>query len=128
MKQGSQERSQRQLRVAEQVRHAIVEVLQQGKFHDEDLLEASNISVSEVRISPDLKNATAFVISLGGKDMDVYLPALNRAAKYFQHEVGQKVHLKFTPRIKFVMDETFDEASKIDNILHKIYEEEKQKK
>lgn len=127
MKPSSQERSQRQLRVAEQIKHAIVEVLQQGKFFDEDLMDAHLISVSEVRISPDLKNATAYVISLGGKDMDKYLPALNRSAKYFQHEVGQKLPLKFTPKLRFVMDQSFGEASKIDDILQKIHDEEKQK-
>lgn len=127
MKPSSKERSQRQLRVAEQIKHVLVEVLQRGKFHDEDLLDAQYLSISEVRISPDLKNATAFVFSLGGEKMDIYLPALNRIAKQLQHEIGQKLPLKFTPKLRFVGDQSFDEVSKIDDILSKIERERKAK-
>ena len=110
--------SQRQLRVGEQLRHAIVETLQRGKFNDILLLDAAhNITVTEVRSSPDLKNATAFVMSLGGSNMTELLPALNDAAPYFQKEINRKLTLKFTPRISFVKDKSFDEAQKIDNIL-----------
>lgn len=113
--------SQRQLRVGEQLRHLIAETLQRGHFQDEALLDqASLITVSEVRTSPDLKNATAFVLSLGGENMETILPALNEAAPYFQKEVGRSLNLKFTPRIKFVKDESFEEASRIDNILNNL--------
>ncbi len=113
--------SQRQLRVGEQIRHAIVEVLQKGKFDDIALLDASHtVTVTEVRISPDLKNATAFVMTLGGARLDEILPALNDAAGYIQHQLGRKVQLKFTPKIKFVTDNSFDEAEKINSLLQDI--------
>ncbi len=110
--------SQRQLRVGEQVRHAIVEVLQRGKFDDIALIDASHdVTVSEVRVSPDLKNGTAYVMTLGGAHMDAVLPALNEAAFYFQKEIGRRLQLKFTPRLKFVRDTSFDEAQKINALL-----------
>ena len=110
--------SQRQLRVGEQIRHAIVEVLQKGKFDDIALIDASHtVTVSEVRTSPDLKNATAYVMTLGGAHLDEVLPALNDAAGYIQSQVGRKVHLKFTPRLRFVRDGSFDEAQKINSLL-----------
>jgi ribosome-binding factor A len=110
--------SQRQLRVGEQLKHAIVETLQRGKFHDEILLDASyNVTVTEVRPSPDLKNATAYIMTLGGVDIERILPALNEAAPYFQKEINKKLSLKFTPRITFMTDNSFDEAQKIENIL-----------
>lgn len=113
--------SQRQLRVGEQLRHAIVEVLQRGRFDDIALIDASHtVTVSEVRTSPDLKNATVFVFTLGGARMDEVLPALNDAAGYIQRELGKKIHLKFTPRLKFVTDNSFDEAQKIDGLLKEI--------
>lgn len=115
--------SQRQLRVGEQLRHAIAETLQRGHFHDEALIdEAPNVSVSEVRISPDLKKATAYVITLGGKRMDEILPALNEAAPYFQKEINNKLNLKFTPRVNFVIDHSFEEARKIEDILNSLPE------
>jgi ribosome-binding factor A len=117
--------SQRQLRVGEQVRHAIVEVMQRGKFDDIALIDAAHtVTVSEVRLSPDLKNATAFVMTLGGARMDEVLPALNDAASIFQRELGRKVQLKFTPKIKFVTDNSFDEAQKINSILSELNERE----
>jgi ribosome-binding factor A len=110
--------SQRQRRVGEQLRHTISETMRRGHFHDETLLEsAHHITVSEVRPSPDLKAATAFIMTLGGVDMDLILPALNEAAPYFQKEINRQLNLKFTPRIKFVKDESFDEARRIDDIL-----------
>ena len=115
--------SQRQLRVGEQLRHAIVETLQRGKFNDILLLDAAhNITVSEVRPSPDLKNATAFVMSLGGSNMAELLPALNDAAPYFQKEINRKSELKFTPKINFVIDHSFEEAQRIEAILNKLPE------
>ncbi len=115
--------TQRQLRVGEQLRHTIAETLQRGHFDDEALLDnAANVSVSEVRVSPDLKNATAYVITLGGKDMDRILPALNACASYFQREIGHKLNLKFTPRVNFVFDHSFEEAQRIERILDSLPE------
>lgn len=115
--------SQRQLRVAEQLRHAISETLQRGTFYDPTLINSAHeVTVSEVRISPDLKKATAYVISLGGRDMEVLLPALNEAAPYFQREIGSKLNLKFTPRLNFVLDHSFEEAQRIEKILDSLPE------
>lgn len=109
--------SQRQLRVGEQLRHVIVETLQQGKFHSEDLIDSRSITVTEVRPSPDLKNATVYVLSLGGMNMDRILPALNEAAGYFQKEINRKVRLKSTPRLTFKIDKSFEQAERIENLL-----------
>lgn len=115
------EPSQRQLRVGEQVRQVITETLQRGKFNDILLMDAShNVTVSEVRPSPDLKHAKAYVMTLGGKNIDEILPALNEAAPVFQKELGKKLTMKFTPKIRFVKDTSFDEASRIDDILRNI--------
>ena len=121
MKHKTSDPSQLQWRVAEQIRHIIAETLQRGHFHDEALLNSAGITVSEVRISPDLKNATAFVMSLGGENMNEILPALNENAKTFQKEINRGSNLKFTPRIKFVTDETFDEVQKIENLLREVH-------
>ena len=112
--------SQRQLRVGEQIRHIVADTMARGHFHVESLLNAGNITVSEVRVSPDLKNATAYVMSLGGENMEEILPALNDEAPTFQKEINRQSNLKFTPRIRFVMDESFDNVSAIDNILKEI--------
>ena len=117
----SAEPTQRQLRVGEQIRHIIAETLQRGHFHEEVLLDAGRVSVTEVRVSPDLKNATAYVISLGGSDMDKILPALNGEARQFQKEINRQSNLKFTPRVQFVLDKSFDQAQKIDNLLKEIH-------
>ena len=114
--------SQRQLRVGEQLRHIIAETLQRGHFHDEILLDvAGAVTVTEVRPSPDLKNATAYVISLGGQDMDQILPALNNNAAAFQKDINSKANLKFTPRIKFKLDNTYENVQKLDEILSNIH-------
>jgi ribosome-binding factor A len=113
--------SQRQLRVGEQIRHILAETMARGHFHFESLLDAGKITVSEVRISPDLKNATAYVMPLGGYDLEDILPALNQEAPVFQKEIGRQGNLKFTPRIKFVKDQSFDNVSAIDNILREIH-------
>ena len=114
--------SQRQLRVGEQIRHIIAETLQRGHFRDEILLDvAGAVTVTEVRPSPDLKNATAYVISLGGQDMDQILPALNNNAAAFQKDINAKANLKFTPRIKFKLDNTYENVQKLDEILSNIH-------
>ena len=122
MQHNQQGPSQRQLRVGEQLRHIIAETLQRGHFHDEILLDvAGAVTVTEVRPSPDLKNATAYVISLGGQDMDQILPALNNNAAAFQKDINSKANLKFTPRIKFKLDNTYENVQKLDEILSNIH-------
>jgi ribosome-binding factor A len=114
------EPSQRQLRAGEQIRHIVAETMRRGHFRHEALMEAGRITVTEVRVSPDLKNATAYVMSLGGNNMDEILPALNEASSVFQKEIGRNVTFKFTPRIRFMKDDSFDEAQRIEDILREI--------
>jgi ribosome-binding factor A len=113
--------SQRQLRVGEQIRHIISETMARGRFHDEILLDiSSGVTVTEVRPSPDLRQATAYVISLGGINMDKILPALNNNAVVFQKDINAKATLKFTPRIRFVLDGSFEKVQKLDELLSTI--------
>ena|SRR5688572_8665334 len=109
--------SQRQLRVGEQIRHIIAETLVRGHFHDEALLDAGKVTVTEVKVSPDLKHATAYVIQLGGGTMDPMIKALNNAAHYFQSEINAKAALKFTPKLQFRFDDSFDKAQRLDEIF-----------
>ena len=109
------------MRVGEQLRHIIAETLTRGHFHDQALLDASHVTVTEVRISPDLKNATAYVMSLGGLNMDSILPALNNAASLFQKEVGRQNSMKFTPKIRFKIDDSFEQAQKIEDLLRDLH-------
>lgn len=115
------EPSQRQLRVGEALRHALAEMLARGDFRDPVLREIS-VTVTEVRTSPDLKRATAFVTRLGGGAMDEVLAALARAAPYLKGQLARKVPLKFTPELTFEADESFDRAARIASLLR---EEEK---
>jgi ribosome-binding factor A len=108
--------SQRQLRVGEQVRHAVAEILAQGNVHDEDL-EGHIITVPEVRMSPDLKLATVYVMPLGGRDTEIVLAALERNKKFLRGEVARRVNLKFAPDLRFRVDERFDEAERIEKLL-----------
>ena len=108
--------SQRQLRVGEQVRHAMADILAQGSVHDADL-EGHIITVPEVRMSPDLKLATIYVMPLGGRDTELVLAALERNKKYLRGEIAHRVNLKFAPDIRFRVDERFDEAERIEKLL-----------
>jgi ribosome-binding factor A len=99
--------TQRQLRVAEVIRHRLAEVLLRGDVHDPDLTRHV-ITVSEVRTSPDLKHATAFVMPLGGKGADEALAALRRNKAELRHQVARDLGLKFAPDLKFELDATFD--------------------
>jgi ribosome-binding factor A len=108
--------SQRQLRVGEIVRHAVADILAQGGVHDAEL-EGHIITVPEVRMSPDLKLATVYVMPLGGKDTDVVLAALARNKKFLRGEVAHRVNLKFAPDLRFRVDERFDEAERIEKLL-----------
>jgi ribosome-binding factor A len=109
-------RSVRLLRVGEQVRHVLSEVLMRGDVHDETL--ASHlVSVTEVRMSPDLRHATAFVIPLLGANAEAVLKALRTNTAYLQGEVARRVNTKYAAKLKFLLDESFDEGSHIDTLL-----------
>jgi len=108
--------SQRQLRVGETVRHAVAEILAQGNVHDPDL-EGHIVTVPEVRMSPDLKLATVYVMPLGGRDTEVVITALNRNKKFLRGEIAHRVNLKFAPEIRFRIDDRFDEAERIEKLL-----------
>ncbi len=115
---GAKQASQRQLRVGEELRHALSRVLLQGDLHD-PILEDINITVTEVRLSPDLKNATAFVIPLGGEGLGLIVEALNRARSFLRGQLSREVTLRHTPRLSFQADKTFDEASHINEVLQR---------
>lgn len=110
--------SQRQLRVAEEIRHALAQIFERGELRDPALTERP-ITVTEVRVSPDLKSATAFVVPLGGgKEAEVKLvEALVRASSHLRSLVAQQMSLKHAPRLGFKRDESFEEADKIEAIL-----------
>jgi ribosome-binding factor A len=108
--------SQRQLRVGELIRHAIAEMLTRGEIHD-DVLASHVITIPEVRMSPDLKLATVYVMPLGGEDVEPVLEALERNKRFIRGEVAEAINLKFAPDLRFRSDETFDEASRIDALL-----------
>lgn len=108
--------SQRMLRVAEMIRHRLAEMLTRSEIHD-DVLAAHVVTVPEVRLSPDLKLATVYIMPLGGDDTKVVLEALTRNKKYIRAEIAHAVNLKFAPDLRFLRDETFDEAERIDKLL-----------
>ncbi|WP_425410388.1 30S ribosome-binding factor RbfA [Hyphococcus sp.] len=108
--------SQRQLRAGELIRHALVEILQREPLRD-PALDGVSITVSEVRVSPDLKQASVYAAPLGGEAQAETIAALNRVASYLRGVLGKKIELKFTPALKFVSDETFEEAQRIDELL-----------
>lgn len=111
-------RSVRLLRVGEQVRHVLSDVLMRGDVHD-DVLASHSVSVTEVRMSPDLRHATVFVKPLLGADEGEVLAALKRNVRYLRGEVAKRVNLKFSAQLKFLPDESFDEASRIDSLLRR---------
>ncbi len=109
-------RSVRLLRVGEQVRHALSDILMRGDVHDETL--ASHlVSVTEVRMSPDLRHASAFVIPLLGANAEAVLKALRTNTAYLQSEAARRVNTKYAAKLKFLLDESFDEGSHIDALL-----------
>lgn len=111
-----QDRSVRTLRVGEQVRHALSDILMRGDVHDE-VLAQTHVTVTEVRMSPDLRYATAFVKPLLGKDEAVVLKALRTNTAYLQSEVARRVNTKYAARLKFLADESFDDGSHVDALL-----------
>lgn len=108
--------SQRQLRVGELIRQAIAELLARGDIHD-DVIAAHTITVPEVRVSPDLRNATVFVMPLGGLDTADVLGALKRNDRFIRGAVARAINLKYAPQLSFKADETFDEADRISRLL-----------
>ncbi len=112
------ERSVRTLRVGEQVRHILSEILQRGDVHDETLA-SHMVSITEVRMSPDLRHATAFVKPLLGKDEEAVLKALRTNTAYLQREVAARVKMKYAARLKFLPDQSFDVGSHIDALLRR---------
>jgi len=109
-------RSIRLLKVGEQVRHVLSELLARGAVHDE-VLSAHSVSVTEVRMSPDLRHATAFVKPLLGADEDEVVQALRRNTAFLQREVAHRLKLKYAAKLKFLADESFDEADRIERLL-----------
>jgi ribosome-binding factor A len=115
-RQTSRAPTQRQLRVGEEVRHAIASALERGEVRD-PAIKGVAITVTEVRLSPDLKNATAYVVPLGGGDASEVVEALNRASGFLRGWVGRNVRLRHIPRVSFEADISFDEAQRIENAL-----------
>ena len=109
-------RSVRLLKVGEQMRHVLSEILARGDVHDETLARHM-VSVTEVRMSPDLRHATVFVKPLLGKEEDKVLKALRTNTAYLQREVASRVKMKYAAKLKFLADESFDEGSHIDTLL-----------
>jgi ribosome-binding factor A len=109
--------TQRQLRVAEEIRHVLGRVFGRGEIRDPELAGEA-ITVTEVRIGPDLRHATAFVARLGRSDIDVLLPALRRAAPFLRGQLAHALRLKFAPELSFEPDHALDYATRIDELLH----------
>ncbi len=112
-------RSQRQLRVGEEIRHALASIFLQESFYEPSISSLS-ITVSEVRISADLRNATAFVLPLGGNAPADFLETLGRITPQIRHYLSKKVHMKYLPQIHFKMDKSYEYAQKIDSLLEDI--------
>ena len=108
--------SQRQLRVGELIRHALAEMLARGDIHD-DVLAKHVVTVPEVRLSPDLKLATCYIMPLGGLDIAPVLKALEANKRYLRGEIAHRVNLKYAPDLRFRADESFAEAERIDALL-----------
>jgi ribosome-binding factor A len=108
--------TQRQLKVGEEIRHALAEILGRGELRDPDLAEAQ-VTVTEVRVSPDLKAATVFVTRFGGGDAAGLVKALKRAAPFLRRELAHQAVLRVTPSLRFEADRTFEQATRIDSLL-----------
>jgi len=115
-REGTGAPSQRAFRVGELVRHAMADMLTRGAVHD-PVIEGHIITVPEVRMTPDLRLATIYVMPLAGRDLDQVLAALDRNKKYLRGEIARHVNLKFAPEIRFRIDERFAEAEQIEKIL-----------
>ena len=109
--------TQRQLRVAEEIRPLLAAIFTRGEFRDPALADVK-VTVTEVRISPDLKNATAFVTRLGRSDVELLLPALTRAAPYLRAELAKAMRLRVAPHVSFQPDTALEYAMHVDSLLH----------
>ncbi len=116
MKDRGRDPSQRQLRVGEELRHALATIIGRGELRDPGL-SGTSVTVTEVRASPDLRHATAYIVPLGGGDSEAVLAGLERAAPYLQRQVARAVRLKFAPKFTFCADTSFDYAQKIGTLL-----------
>ena len=108
--------SQRQLRFGEEIRHALAWIIERGEIRDPRLLGLP-VTVTEVRVSPDLRNATVFVVPLGGGDSATLIKALQAATPFLRHRVAQSVTLRYVPKLTFKADVSFDQASRIHDLL-----------
>lgn len=108
--------SQRQLRVGELVRHALADLLMRGEVHD-PVIEGHLITIPEVRMSPDLRLATVYVMPLAGRDTDDVIAAFERNKKFMRGEIAHQINLKFAPDLRFRADDRFEEAARIDKLL-----------
>ncbi len=108
--------SQRQLRVGEMLRHALSEILTRGEIRDPDL-EGVSVTITQVKPAGDMRHATVFCEPLGGKNVEKIIPALNRHARFIRGEMGHMITMKFTPELRFVEDQSFAEAEKIERLL-----------
>ena len=110
--------SQRQLRVGEEVRHILAALIERGEMRDPEL-RGTSITVTSVDVSPDLRNAIAFVMPLGGQDEQRLLAAMRRAAPWFRARVGEQAGLRYAPEIRFELDRSFDAADRIGRLLNR---------
>ncbi len=108
--------TQRQLRAGELTRHALVEIMRESEITDTDL-EGVSVTITEVRMSPDLRHAVCFVEPLGGQSSDIIVAALNRHAKFLRGRLGRNIDMKFTPALKFLHDESFNEATRMNRLF-----------
>ncbi len=109
---------QRRLRVGERIRHILSKVLREESFLDPHLAEVSSLSVSAVDVSPDLKNAVAYVMPLAGRNAEHVVEALNRAAGFLRSSVAPELEMRYTPRLSFRLDTSFDEAERVSKLLN----------
>ncbi|MAK83292.1 30S ribosome-binding factor RbfA [Phenylobacterium sp.] len=108
--------SQRQLRAGELVRHALVEIMREEDL-DDPALSGAPVTITEVRVSPDLRHAVCFIQPLGGENAPEVVAAMNRASKFFRGRLGRMIDLRATPELKFLHDETFDAADKMGRLF-----------
>lgn len=113
---GAKMPSQRQLRAGELIRHALVDILQRKELRDRDLAGV-DVTITEVRVSPDLKAARVYVAPLAHGDKYVVAKAMNRCASFLRGQLGREIEMKNTPELRFIADDRFDQASRIDDLL-----------
>ena len=110
--------SQRQLRVGELIRHALADILQRGEVHDAEL-EGMVVSVPEVRVTPDLKLATVFLMPLGGKGADTVVGIFDRNKRFLRGEIAHRINLRYAPDLRFQLDTSFAEGDRVDALLRR---------